>query len=599
LLRAAFVCGRISWSVLGLLLRHAASEPRDESGDEFGADAELLDAVQGLTVRELREALRIAAEGDVSAEDRAHNSETEDTRLLQLTIPREDALALTEAETLIRHVDSLGPRGVGLDDCWLEPLLAEGLTTLFDFLPAAAPVMSEEVAERFARRRRVRQQAEARCARAEERAERGLRLAVRSSCDRSSCDRSSCDRSSCEGVETEAMFERELPLGPHAIDAELRALCRELLLVDVAFAGLADRFWRVKGWRALGYASDTQYARERLAMSRSSVRQRIGLRRRVGDGSPLVRALTSGQVGFEAACLVSRVTTGAGWVGGDDLAASDVAADALASDAAASAAADALGSDVLAAAWVQRAQARTYKHLRQEVAAVQLLARLEGRSLLAGPPTVEELERVRSMERIAKSGDAAWAAAMDVEGHVARPVAVVQMSVTLPLQLSRRLNVSATSEPVQLSKGGLLGCTTVRLRVSEDVALLFRQVEAAYARSGLPGRFVPFLVSALFQSFGELLGDRSKWEAIHRRDGYECSCPVCERQDVTLHHVTYRSHGGGDDPENVLSLCSFCHLDGEHGGRLRVRGDASEPVWMLGPPNAPVLIVHGRERVAA
>jgi len=86
-------------------------------------------------------------------------------------------------------------------------------------------------------------------------------------------------------------------------------------------------------------------------------------------------------------------------------------------------------------------------------------------------------------------------------------------------------------------------------------------------------------------------------ETIHRRDRYQCSCPVCERQDVTLHHVTYRSHGGGDEPENLVSLCSFCHLDGEHGGRLRVRGRADDATWTLGPTRAPVMVVRGRERI--
>jgi len=90
--------------------------------------------------------------------------------------------------------------------------------------------------------------------------------------------------------------------------------------------------------------------------------------------------------------------------------------------------------------------------------------------------------------------------------------------------------------------------------------------------------------------------DRDRWEAIHRRDRYECSCPVCERQDVTLHHVTYRSHGGGHEAENLVSLYSFCHLDGEHGGRLRVRGSADDATWTLGPVGAPVLVVRGRER---
>jgi len=539
-----------------------------ESGDGSGADAELLDAIEGLTVRELREVLRTRADGTMSAASEAHDGESSDVHVLQLTLPREDALALAEAEVLIRHVEGLGPRGTGLDDSWVEPLLAEGITSLLDFSPATDGSLWEPIAERFANRRRLREEAEARREREEERTEPGLGLGV---------------QSACEADESAEMFGCELPWDARAIDSELRALCRELHLLDGAFAELADRFWRMKHWRTLGFANETQYARERLGMSRSSVRQRIGLVRRVGARSLLARALASGRVGFEAACLVSRVTP-APW--GRD-------------------AHEAAPWEEVEVAWVERAEVRTYKHLREEVSAVQLLARLEGRSFSAGPPTEQELERVRSMERDARSGDAAREAAMDVEADIPPVAAVVQMSVTLPLELARRLELGVATEAAARGpsvahgqSARYLGCTTARLRVSEEVALFFRQLEAAYACCGLPGRFVPFLVSALFQSFGELLGDRSRWDAIHRRDRYECSSPVCERQDVTLHHLTYRSHGGGDEAANLLSLCSFCHLDGEHGGRLRVRGSASEPTWRLGPPSAPLLVVHGRDLAA-
>jgi hypothetical protein len=86
------------------------------------------------------------------------------------------------------------------------------------------------------------------------------------------------------------------------------------------------------------------------------------------------------------------------------------------------------------------------------------------------------------------------------------------------------------------------------------------------------------------------------WEAIHRRDRYRCTSPVCTRRDGTLHHLTYRGHGGGDEPDNVLTLCAFCHLEGEHGGRLKVRPPASRPRWELGRRGrAPVMVVEGRE----
>ncbi|MBX3275620.1 MAG: hypothetical protein KF729_35500 [Sandaracinaceae bacterium] len=40
-------------------------------------------------------------------------------------------------------------------------------------------------------------------------------------------------------------------------------------------------------------------------------------------------------------------------------------------------------------------------------------------------------------------------------------------------------------------------------------------------------------------------------------------------------------------------LCELCHLEGEHGGRLRVRGTASHLEWWIG--RTPALKIHGRE----
>jgi 5-methylcytosine-specific restriction endonuclease McrA len=63
-------------------------------------------------------------------------------------------------------------------------------------------------------------------------------------------------------------------------------------------------------------------------------------------------------------------------------------------------------------------------------------------------------------------------------------------------------------------------------------------------------------------------------------------------------HLRYRSAGGGDEWENLLSACWFCHIEGEHEGRLTVWPAASRPTWELGRRGrAPVLVVRGRQRV--
>ena len=43
----------------------------------------------------------------------------------------------------------------------------------------------------------------------------------------------------------------------------------------------------------------------------------------------------------------------------------------------------------------------------------------------------------------------------------------------------------------------------------------------------------------------------------------------------------YRSHGGGDEPSNLLWTCVAHHLAGEHGGRLKIRGRAPDEIYVV------------------
>jgi hypothetical protein len=67
------------------------------------------------------------------------------------------------------------------------------------------------------------------------------------------------------------------------------------------------------------------------------------------------------------------------------------------------------------------------------------------------------------------------------------------------------------------------------------------------------------------------------------RDGGFCQVPGCSRAAVHAHHVVWRSRGGTDDPENLVSLCAAHHLHGIHAGYIRVSGRAPDAlVWELG-----------------
>ncbi len=75
--------------------------------------------------------------------------------------------------------------------------------------------------------------------------------------------------------------------------------------------------------------------------------------------------------------------------------------------------------------------------------------------------------------------------------------------------------------------------------------------------------------------------------AIERDQGF-CQVPGCSRAAVHAHHVVFRSRGGSDEPENLVSLCAGHHLHGIHRGYIRVSGTAPGGlVWEFGERGTP------------
>jgi hypothetical protein len=76
---------------------------------------------------------------------------------------------------------------------------------------------------------------------------------------------------------------------------------------------------------------------------------------------------------------------------------------------------------------------------------------------------------------------------------------------------------------------------------------------------------------------------RSRQQRVVDRDGGRCRVPGCSRPAAHVHHVVFRSAGGGDEEENLVSLCAAHHLHGVHLGWIRVRGEAPDALaWELG-----------------
>ena len=47
-------------------------------------------------------------------------------------------------------------------------------------------------------------------------------------------------------------------------------------------------------------------------------------------------------------------------------------------------------------------------------------------------------------------------------------------------------------------------------------------------------------------------------------------CEICGKKAVDIHHIKYRSQGGGNEIENLIALCRKCH-DRAHSGEINAQ----------------------------
>ncbi|MGB5351783.1 MAG: HNH endonuclease [Polyangiales bacterium] len=475
-------------------------------------EAALLQVARGRTVQ----AMRIALSPD---EPPDHD---ELARTLCFTVPVEEAWALEATRMMVEHMD-----GKSTGEHWLGSLLAEGTISLLELIdPAEDEVSATIEAEATAWRTEMQRLQHLHAV-----AELQSRPAV-----------------ATEPHAGEAPDLDDLPFGIEALDARIRHYSAELASRDLFFGRVAQRFLALRGWQALGFSTEAHYARERLGMSRASLRSKVSLVRRSQGLHHVVDALQQGRIGFEAAQLLARIAT----------------ADTE-------------------RAWVERAARRTFKHLREEVQAVEIAARLAGQTDRS-PPTEAHIEQMQALERSIPSGEL-------LRSITRNPATERDESEEADAHSSPPPSDDTPAVQISGSPGGEL---TLRMRVQGDSLLHYRQLERAH-RLKLPGMScIQFLCVSFWRTWVPTLGVSDKWEAIYRRDRYRCTSPVCHQRNVTLHHVAYRASGGTDDPSNLTSPCAFCHLQGEHGGRLKILPPGSDPTWLLG--RRPIMRVHRRER---
>ena len=546
-----------------LLARHATPQ----------TEAALLTIARGQTVQSMRLAFarerapKNKGESDAQGPPPTECDDPDEddlTRTLSLTLPVEEAWALEATRMMVEHMD-----GKHTGAHFLESLLAEATIPLLD-LPAPAQAQETEAISQASRptdQPDVTAQMEAE------------HTAYRAQMQRLQHQQAEAELQSRPAVPAdpnpgEAPDADDLPTGTEALDARIRHYSAELASRDLFFGRIAQRFLALRGWQTLGFTTEAHYARERLGMSRASLRSKLSLARRSQALHQVADALQQGQIGFEAAHLIARIAT-----------------------------------PTTERAWLTRATRRTFKHLREEVQAVEMSTRFAGATDHC-PPNQEQIDQMQALERAILSGDLLRriirahpsehnGRAGKLEAGAPEPNSAVQISVApetdepTPVQISVPPEDEQPNNPVQISVTPAAK-VTLRIRVPGDVLLHYRQLERLH-RQKLPNEsFIQFLCATFWQTWVPHLGVSDKWEQIYRRDRYRCTSPVCHNRNVTLHHLQYRANGGTDAPENLTSPCPFCHLEGEHAGRLKILPPGNNPTWLLG--RHPIIKVHRRER---
>jgi len=553
ILRDAVRSGELGWSMAELLARHATPEN----------EAALLDEARALTFRALRERLEHAREGNgadadpgdagdaqVKRTERLDMDEEDEPprRSLSLTVDREVAWALEGTRAVVAAIS-----GTPSTDHFVEALLAEGIVTLQNLCPHLR-VPDELDDDERAKADQWRAQLDAWRKELERDCE--ARVPEYTDADVDPDDLGDLWRD-LESLDLQHMAAEDL-------DAHLRGLAQQLAQRDLKLGELALDFMAQGGSCRLGYGSHYQYLRERLRISHASFKAHMTLARQSITLPEVAASLEAGVIGFEAARLVCRVA-----------------------------------ERRTVQAWLERATRRTVKHLREEVECVESVARATGERQRGPEPPDEETMAAylelqcamldgRVARAIANANDNEGACEDVVRGQMSVEAAEGQMSVDgdggqMSVDAGEgQMSVSPKPAPDEELRPGA-GLVTMRLSLPEELIRYWHLVKAMFRRSALPGTFESFLVAAFWNTWlVEDPDDKVAYQHIYQRDRYRCTSPVCSRTDVTPHHLTFRSRGGGEEDENLSSVCVICHLDLVHGGRITAEPPASRVRWTIG-----------------
>ena len=107
-------------------------------------------------------------------------------------------------------------------------------------------------------------------------------------------------------------------------------------------------------------------------------------------------------------------------------------------------------------------------------------------------------------------------------------------------------------------------CKKILPVLDENIILEVSQFDTALMKN-------PSLINEKIKHWGYQKGFNygysSRRKAVLHRDNYTCQCCGKKNCQLQTHHIIFRSHGGTDDENNMITLCKECH-EGIHNGTI-------------------------------
>ena len=156
-----------------------------------------------------------------------------------------------------------------------------------------------------------------------------------------------------------------------------------------------------------------------------------------------------------------------------------------------------------------------------------------------------------------------------LEGEMGERVAEHEVLEAMGLAFLRGGSVATTKAPVQIA---ISVCPSCKVARQNGAGVEFAMSPAAFERAACDAQWL-----------GNVDGERARAVQdvtpamrafVFARDKHRCRVPGCRSaQNLEVHHIKHREHGGSHEPSNMVTTCGGHHAL-YHQGKLIIRGTA-------------------------